>query len=171
MEQLIILAIIGIISAIFGKKKEQPSTKERKPAMTRPDQPATPDPMRKLKEMSKELFEEIEREFQLPDDEEPPSRQTPKSAPAPAKPASQPKVTISPKRETAPVVKVKDKLDLATTRDKTSVEPHQGRLSAHQGKQVWSPPVEHHEMIPKNEEDLIKGIIFSEILGPPKSKQ
>ncbi|WP_252502910.1 hypothetical protein [Sporosarcina sp. Marseille-Q4943] len=163
MEQIIILIVLGIISTLFkGKKPEQPKTQKRQPTGQR----NVSDPMRKLKDMTQEMYKEIQREFQTEIDE-PPSRQTSERTPAPA--VSLPSEVIEAKRlDSAKTIPDRaEKHDRASTREKT----HRGRLSVHQESLLSKEPVEHHEMIPKSEEDLIKGIIFSEILGPPKSKQ
>lgn len=160
MESLIILIVMGIVSMLFKGKKpgEQPKAQTKQPTASNP-RPA--DPMRKLKEMSQEMYKEIQREFQI-EIEEPPSRQSP--------PATQPQTAVSqaehrmpPKREKAAAVERK-----LPERSSSRESSHRGRLSAHGGKHVWEEAVEHHEMIPKSERDIIKGIIFSEILGPPK---
>lgn len=162
--EILIFVVLGIISMLFkGKKPEDaPKTQKRQPTA----QTGTPDPMRKLKEMTQEMYKEIQREFQTEIDE-PPSRQSSERTPAPA-------VSLPPKaKETVRKDRVKEvQVHTDEKHDRTSKrEPHRGRLSVHQGSLISKEPVEHHEMIPTSEQDLIKGIIFSEILGPPKSKQ
>ncbi|MGN7388528.1 hypothetical protein [Sporosarcina sp. SAFN-015] len=168
METLIIAIAMGLISMFFkGKKSDEPEKKsqpKRPPASQGPSE--QPDPIRKLKEMSREMYKEIQREFQTEIDE-PPSRQPSERQPAPA-------VTTPFKAKVAEsrgrLIEAPVHVDMI--HDRTSKrEPHRGRLSAHQGTLITKEPVKHNEMIPKNENDLIKGIIFSEILGPPKSKQ
>ncbi|WP_432358535.1 hypothetical protein [Sporosarcina sp. UB5] len=166
MESLIILIVMGIISSFFkGKKsKEAPKTQKRQPTA----QTDVNDPMRKLKEMTQEMYKEIQREFKT-DIDEPPSRQSPERKPAPV--ISIPTEVREVERRSvvnttqAPSDKKIDRT--STTREQT----HRGRLSVHQGSLVSKESMDYHEMIPKNEEDLLKGIIFSEIFGPPKSKQ
>lgn len=162
--EILIFIVLGIISMIFkGKKPEDaPKTQKRQPN----PQTNSSDPMRKLKEMTQEMYKEIQREFQTEIDE-PPSRQPSERQPAPA-------VTTPSKAKVAEsrgrLIEAPVHVDMI--HDRTSKrEPHRGRLSAHQGTLITKEPVKHNEMIPKNENDLIKGIIFSEILGPPKSKQ
>ncbi|MCG7345094.1 hypothetical protein MHZ92_13190 [Sporosarcina sp. ACRSL] len=164
MEQLIILAVLGLISMLFkGKKPEQaPKTQKRQQTA----QTGTPDPMRKLKEMTQEMYQEIQREFQTEIDE-PPSRQSPKQTPPPV--VSLPTEVIkADRRENANAISVQT--DQKNARS-SSRESHRGRLTAHQGSHVSNVQVAHSDLIPKTEQDLIKGIIFAEILGPPKSKQ
>ena len=56
-------------------------------------------------------------------------------------------------------------------RPDSSMNRHSGRLSAHGGERQTVSCYENTDLMPKNQEDLIKGIIFSEIFGPPKSKR
>ncbi|MFC5604046.1 hypothetical protein [Sporosarcina koreensis] len=163
METLIIAIAMGLISMFFrGKKSDEPQKKtqpKQSPGQSQwpSSQPETHDPLRKLKEMSREMYKEVQREFQMEIDE-PPSRQS--------EPAVMPKkVAIQEKPKEVPMSFQRKE------REKKSSTNHSGRLSTHQGNPVWEKPIEQHPMIPQNEQDLIKGIIFSEILGPPKSKQ
>jgi len=164
METLIIAIAMGIISMVFRGKKSDESQKKTQPKKPPTQsqwpsaQPDTHDPLRKLKEMSREMYKEIQREFQTEIDE-PPSRQS--------EPAVMPKkVAIQEKPKEVPMPFQRKERER-----KSSTNTHRGRLSTHQGNPVWEKPIEQHHMIPQNEQDLIKGIIFSEILGPPKSKQ
>lgn len=162
--EILIFVVLGIISMLFRGKKPEDAPKTQKRQQTA--QTDSPDPMRKLKEMTQEMYKEIQREFQTEVDE-PPSRQSPERKPAPA-------VSLPSKaKEAESRVQVKEfPVHTDKKNDRTSKrEPHRGRLSAHQGTLVSKEPVKHTEMIPTSEQDLIKGIIFSEILGPPKSKQ
>ncbi|HEX5564614.1 MAG TPA: hypothetical protein VFX34_06615 [Sporosarcina sp.] len=162
--EILIFVALGIISMLFkGKKPEEaPKTQRRQPNA----QTGAPDPMRKLKEMTQEMYKEIQREFQTEIDE-PPSRQSsrPESAQTLSLPQKAKEMERRDRTREFPVQK-------ETKQERSSKrETHRGRLSVHQGSLVLKEPVENHEMIPTNEQDLIKGIIFSEILGPPKSKQ
>ncbi|MDN4607057.1 hypothetical protein [Sporosarcina highlanderae] len=168
METLVIAAVLGLISMIFKGKKpgEPPKTQNRRPSAQsqQPQWPSakpdthTQDPMRRLKEISQEMYKEIQREFQTEIDE-PPSRQT--------EPAAMPKKVVGQAKPIEAPVSFQRK----EREKKSETNAHRGRLSTHQGDFVWEKPVENSNMIPRDEQDLIKGIIFSEILGPPKSKQ
>lgn len=166
MESLIILVVMGIISMLFKGKKtgEEPKTQTKQSTT----QSGAPDPMRKLKEMTQEMYKEIQREYQT-EMNEPPSRQSSENKPVPAPAVSLPsRAKEVEQRDNANEfpIRVDKRLERSTKR-----EPHRGRLSVHQGSMISKEPVEYHEMVPTSEQDLIKGIIFSEILGPPKSKQ
>jgi hypothetical protein len=158
------LAVMGLISLIFKGKKPEEAQKTQKKQPTA--QTGASDPMRKLKEMTQEMYKEIQREYQTELDE-PPSRQSSERKPTPVVPLpSKAKETVSRERVMEVPVHTDKKNDRTSKR-----EPHRGRLSAHQGSLISKEPVKHTEMIPTSEQDLIKGIIFSEILGPPKAKQ
>ncbi|MGG0667572.1 hypothetical protein ABE073_03490 [Lederbergia citrisecunda] len=163
--EILIFVVLGIISMLFKSKKPEDAPKAQKRQQTA--QTDASDPMRKLKEMTQEMYKDIQREFQTEVDE-PPSRQASERERKPVPVISVP----SKAKEAESRVRVKEVPVRAEKSDRTSKrEPHRGRLSAHQGTLVSKVPVKHTEMIPTSDQDLIKGIIFSEILGPPKSKQ
>lgn len=174
MEQLIALIVMLIIGSLFsskGQKKGQekrPPVERRAPMQPSRQEPSTPkqfDPMRKLKDMSKEMFEEIEREFTNPPPE-PPSRQT--------QPIVEEKKPVKKKFEPAvQLAQPREKKQSALTQLKQDQErvEHRGRLSVHGGTKQTELVLEKEQLIPSTQQELIKGIIFSEILGPPKSKQ
>ncbi|MCM3637369.1 hypothetical protein M3152_06500 [Sporosarcina luteola] len=162
--EILIFVVLGIISMLFKGKKPEDATKTQRRQPTA--QTGSPDPMRKLKEMTQEMYKDIQREFQTEIDE-PPSRQSLERKP-PQVISLPSEVKEVKRRDGAKTVPVHaEKHDRTSTREKT----HRGRLSAHQDSVISRESVENHEMIPTSEQDLIKGIIFSEILGPPKSKQ
>lgn len=166
----IVLLIISLIVGSFlngSKSKKEPPKTGAKPftATGKVEQPTrqTEDPLKKLKELSKEMYREIQKELQT-EDEEPPSRKLPAGQPKKAPIAAQ--ATTAPKMDVPEVIHVSP-----TSRRKPSSEQHSGRLSAHGGKLEPISRSASIDLMPKNEEDLLKGIIFSEILGPPKSKR
>jgi len=170
MEQFIPLIILALASFLFRGKKEEPDKKRPSTDKSKPFTASSgqPDPFKKLKEMSQEMYKEIQREFQETP-AEPPSRQTPIETSRPAvteRPTKMPSHTQSVSPVAAQAKRERSQ------RDMSQRETHRGRLSAHGAKHVWKPTAaNHHEMIPKDQEDLVKGIIFSEILGPPKAKR
>lgn len=158
MEQLIIFIVLAILGSLFngkGKKKEAEKG-QAKPFVAQQKQQN--DPVKKLKEMSKEMYRELQRELQ-DETSEPPSRQTPPISTPQRQPVPQP-IQIEP---IAPVSRA--------PMEEKSREKHRGRLSAHGGSVAPVVAIPKQELIPRNEEDMLKGIIFSEILGPPKSKR
>ena len=161
--EILIFIVLGIISMLFKGKKPEDAPKTQKRQQTA--QTGSSDPMRKLKEMSQEMYRELQREFQTEIDE-PPSRQSSERTPAPVTslPSEAQKVE---RRDTARTSLPHE--EKKQTRQSTR-ETNRGRLSAHQGN-VAAQKSSDNDMIPSTQQDLIKGIIFSEILGPPKSKQ
>ncbi|WHT47526.1 hypothetical protein QNH10_15370 [Sporosarcina thermotolerans] len=146
METLIIAVVLGFISMLFKGKKpgEESKTQTKRPSTqskqqqwpsAKPDTRAQ-DPLRRLKEMSQEMYKEIQREFQTEIDE-PPSRQT-----EPANMSKMVPVEEKPQEISKPSQR--------REREKPSQKnTHRGRLSTHQGEAVWEKPVEQSHMIPK----------------------
>lgn len=169
MEQIIIIIIMAVVGSIFNsksKKKEPAKGPQSKPFTATgrtPDSPTT-----KLKEMSKELYRELQKEM-AGEDPEPPSRQLQRQQMTPTPLAIE---EAKPSRSTN---ERKERTDSSsnrhTERPDSSVNRHSGRLSAHGGKRQPVTAMESHNLMPKNQNDLLKGIVFSEIFGPPKSKQ
>lgn len=174
MEQLIIPVIIAIVLSFFNKgkgKTENPTKNQSKPFTATGRVPDSPQS--KLKELSKDLYRELQKEMQRTD-AEPPSRQLQQQTTVPQRPvvvAAQPvvaPVVAEPVRSTTPRATVERKERPTSSRDH---ERHSGRLSAHGAQYQTASTMEPHDLMPRNRQDLIKGIIFSEIFGPPKSKR
>ncbi|MFS0575265.1 hypothetical protein AB1K83_06515 [Sporosarcina sp. 179-K 3D1 HS] len=162
----IVLLIISLIVGSFlngSKAKKEPPKTGAKPftAAGKVEPPARQpdDPLKKLKELSRDMYREIQKELQT-EDNEPPSRQLAPTQPKKAPPVPTPEVVAARAVSEPPAV------------TKPSLEQHRGRLSAHGGRvQPISSSERSMDLFPTKEEDLLKGIIFSEILGPPKSKR
>lgn len=156
MEQIIVLIIMLLLSSLFkgkGKKEQAPQKGAPKPFTA-----SSNDTMKKLKEMSQEMMREMQQEVKR--EKEPPSRQTPPIV-SPEKPKMQRRQVKSEQQDVR-----------KRQSENRQRESHRGRLSLH-GGQIEQPaavPTENN-LLPKTEEDLLKGIVFSEILGPPKSKR
>ncbi|MBD7906861.1 hypothetical protein [Sporosarcina gallistercoris] len=176
MEQIIILIVIGLLSTLFGKKNkgEEQNQEQRKPQKTmtpnggpgsaRQSMPqraeASPnrqassseqmDPFKRLKELTGEIYKEIQ-EDQRKTVAEQPVQIEPVSIPeTPAKKPVNPK-PVRPERQ-------------ANSRSS-------GRLSTHNPDQQRFVKSESLNVDVTSKQDILKGIVFSEILGPPKSKQ
>jgi hypothetical protein len=160
LEQYIPLIIFAIIGAIASskKKKSTPPSGEPKPFTATGRVPG--DPVRKIQDMSREMYKELQKEFQQVATE-PPSRQT-----AVPQPVERPvrELTIN---HDAPRASMTPSPSIA----RKAREKHRGRLSMHGGETPAQQMVEQSDLVPKNGHDLLKGIVFSEILGPPKSKR
>ncbi len=117
------------------------------------------------------MYRELQREM-AGADAEPPSRASYQSS-------SNNDSNGSPAPEVAPPARpTADRKERANSsanrhieRPDSSVNRHSGRLSAHGGQRQTVSAMETHDLMPKNQDDLLKGIVFSEIFGPPKSKR
>lgn len=165
---MIITLAVGAILNGKGKKKAPAKGPQPKPFMATgrtPDSPTT-----KLKEMSKELYRELQKEM-AGEDAEPPSRQLQRQQQATVLPPP----VIEAAKPTRSTAERKGRADSSANRHierpDSSVNRHSGRLSAHGGKRQSATAKESHNLMPRNQNDLLKGIVFSEIFGPPKSKQ
>lgn len=174
MEQIIILIAIGLISTLFGKKnksddqsqkqgtpqktempKKHPVT-ERQPMPQRAQQTQTRqsstseqmDPFKRLKELTGEIYKEIQQDQRKPVAEQPVSIEPVLIPEAPMKKPVSPK-SGRPERQTR----------------------SSGRLSTHNPDQQRFVKSESLNVDVTSKQDILRGIVFSEILGPPKSKQ
>lgn len=156
MESIIIFIIISILGSLFsGKNKKKAPQKEQPKPFTAEQN----HPVKKLKEISQEMVKEIQKEFQNGSGE-PPSRQTP-----PVTDPRQPAIAEQKPARVEPIDVKRRDAELPST------EKHRGRLATHGGTRKTLTVVEKHDLIPKSQEDFMKGIIMSEILAPPKSKR
>lgn len=168
----IILLAVGFLFNGKGKKKAAEKGPQPKPFTATGRAPDSPTS--KLKEMSKELYRELQREMQG-EDAEPPSRRLQQH-----EQTQQPKqVIVPPTLEVAQPARAstgrKERADSSMNRHierpDSSMNRHSGRLSAHGGERQTVSAMKTLDLMPKNQEDLLKGIVFSEIFGPPKSKR
>ncbi len=145
MESLIIFILIGLITTIFKKVKEPPSTK---PARQKPIQtasPSQPSPPSEREERERSRPREP-RGYKKPMNEAPSSIQT----------------IFEEKKKEAETYK---KLQKQEERYSNNLEAHQTR--AKKIRETGSPPSINFN----NEDDIVKGFIFSEVFGPPRSKK
>ncbi|MGG0642841.1 hypothetical protein ABE021_02690 [Sporosarcina gallistercoris] len=176
MEQIIILIVIGLLSTLFGKKnkgavenQEQRTPQKtvipnRGPDTARPPMPqraeATQtrqastsdqkDPFKRLKELTGEIYKEIQEDQRKTADE--PSVQI--------EPAAIPEASRNKHLNTTPV-----------RSERQANARSSGRLSTHNPEQQRFVQSESLNVDVTSKQDILKGIVFSEILGPPKSKQ
>lgn len=160
MEQYIPLIIFAIIGAIASSKKKKSTSASGEPKPFTATGRIPGDPVRKIQEMSREMYKELQKEFQeVP--AEPPSRQT-----ALPQPVERPVRELTINHDAPRGSETPSPSKIRQTREK-----HRGRLSAHGGESPAQQLVEQNDLVPRNGHDLLKGIVFSEILGPPKSKR
>ena len=142
MEGLIPIIIVALMSFLFKGKKEADNTADKPVKSTPVRKPVSENPFKDLGDFAKQFTGERQQE-------------------------------MKPKPPVVKEVPVKvEKIERELKRDQGSARST-GRLSTHQQKapivQVSAPEVS--SLIPSTQDELIKGIIFSEILGPPKSKR
>lgn len=154
MESLIPFIIMLLVGSLFSSKKKNASEepKKAKPFTTANDR--HDGPVKKLKEMSKDIYKEIQKELEESNDQ----------------PHTMPERTI-PK----PEVKVRpERIEVSIPRVETTKPSRVSRSSRHEQKEVVKKQrkiVPQTNIMPKTPDDIMKGVIFSEILGPPKSKR
>ena len=150
------LIVGGLLSS---KKKKQPSQEEAaKPYTAQQSQPEDQGPVKKLKDMYKEIQREMQEESQRqqPAADSRPMSVPPRSLKAEPLPKSV-EISVSPKSESRSGSRPSSKRS-------SRKNPTRNVRKKHSELQVES-------IIPKSKDDLIKGIIFSEIYGPPKSRR
>lgn len=169
MESIIIMIAIGLLSTLFSKKNkssdqnQKQKTPQKQPATERQSMPQRAqqtqtrqassseqlDPFKRLKELTGEIYKEIQEDQQ---------KQVPQQ-----KAAMEP-VSIAAEPVNKPVIKPVRPERQASTRSS-------GRLSTHNPDQQRFVKSESLNVDVTSKQDILRGIVFSEILGPPKSKQ
>ncbi|MGM0864430.1 MAG: hypothetical protein ACQEWF_07130 [Bacillota bacterium] len=149
MEPLIIAILIGLITSIFNKVKESPSNK---PVRQKPIQTASPPPSE-----PRERGRERERE-------RPARSRVPREYKEPLKDAAS---SIQSRFEEKKKEAESTYIDLQKKEERYSrrLEAHQTRAKKIREKSSTL------NIDFKNEDDIVKGFIFSEVFGPPRSKK
>lgn len=144
MEGLLPFIIMLILGALFNSGKKKKSDEKQKPAKPfTTEQPKHDNPIKKLKEMSRDLYHEIQQEFEV--EEEKPKHE----------PVRIPKVERAIKEPN-----VKSRVALAEGRQQSAVR-----------QSPIKKQVPKKRLVPTSSDEIMQGIIFSEIIGPPKSKR
>ena len=142
MEGLIPVIIVALLSFLFKNKKEPDKKRVEKPVNSTPmRKTVSENPFKELGDFAKQFTSERQQE----------------------------RKTKPPVVKEAPVVA---KMEREHKRDQ-GVARTSGRLSTHQENAPLRPkstPVVS-SILPSNEDELIRAIIFSEVLAPPKSKR
>ena len=148
------MLIVGAF--LSSKKKKKPSEQEEsKPVTAQQGHPG--GPVNKLKEMYKEMQQEMEQETAR-------QQAAGQSRQNPAPPRVE--VELPPKPVVASVSPKKVARDSSRGGSRQSTRRQSTRVvKAQQNK------LQVESILPKNKDDMIKGVIFSEIFGPPKSKR
>lgn len=149
MESLIPFIIMLILGSLFKGKGKKPSEDERQPKPSTAQRKEQDNPLKKLKEMSRDLYKEIQQELE---------QETKKTE---QRPVVIPKTVVQKVEAKAEPIKPIEK--------KRRVETHRDEVKR---QKVRKPSkVANASIVPKSSDDIMKGIIFSEIIGPPKSRR
>ncbi|MEK4486513.1 hypothetical protein MHH81_13110 [Psychrobacillus sp. FSL H8-0484] len=151
MESLIIFAVIGIISALFGKKKQEQKPAPKPFTATPQRKPIADNPFKNLGDLAKEFKREQQAEMER------------KRPVLKEKPVAKP-VVIAPNTVERPQREVSRDQGVARTSGRLSVH-QENKASLNSGKPIV------HSILPNTKDELVRAIIFSEILAPPKSKR
>ncbi|WP_153733217.1 hypothetical protein [Sporosarcina obsidiansis] len=178
MEQLIIFIIMLALGSLFGKKKEKPKPKKQ-PSQQQPTYTQTvqsdsskrdssrtneaPQKSRSLKELSKGLFEDIQKEFRDLQQEAQEAEQPMKSqGPQTEIFYPQPKETVTHRERPAK----------PSSAPRPERQSGRGRLHSDPQRVVQeNERILQEDLIPTSQQQVLQGIIYSEILGPPKAKR
>lgn len=153
-----------VIGALFnsGKKKAPQETKRQQSKPFTSGQPEQDTPIKKLKEMSRDLYKEIQQEFEQ-------EQQKAEQHPAEVPKATVQKVDVAkietPKREE----RVNTRAAGTSERQQETVRRQEERQA--QRRQKLQTTAASSQLVPTTSDEIMKGIIFSEIIGPPKSKR
>lgn len=158
MEGIIPFIIMLLLGSLFsGKKKSTEEGKRQKPYNAEPKQQDTP--IKKLKEMSRDLYKEIQQEL-----EQESNQAERRLTPTPTPIESFPKVNVQQSTVQSP-----ERIDEQEGRQGRRTETR--RVRSQQQTKVKKSTVENSDLVPRNSDDIMKGIIFAEIIGPPKSRR
>lgn len=166
MESIITFIVILLIGSLFGgkKKKKEAEQAERRQVQQEPvqqtQQTQEPSPFKKFKDMSQEMYRELQEEMQQ---EAEPQRKQPTIQ------RTEVVVPREPIKASAPIQEVRR--STRKTREKVMSSDRRNRHQARKGKEKQITVNKNVGLLPKTEEDIMKGIIFSEIFSPPKSKR
>lgn len=174
MEQLIILVIMLALGSLFGKKKDQEKPDQqpkRPPSQQWPAQPTqrqmnqretqrtdatSEEKPRSLKELSRNLFEDVQKEFQDLQKE--------------TKEPGQPVKTQAPQSEIFYAEPKKPTKPASTSRPER--QTGRGRLHGENlSIMLEDEQILQEDLIPRTPQQIMQGIVYAEILGPPKSKR
>ena len=159
MESLIIFVIIGIISSLFNKGKEQPEkqkpSKQQMPSFGQQTIPEKSNPVpekqrpaaKSLEDFANEIFGQLNEKVEQQKPQQQRQSQT---------------VPVTPTVETARQVAIEQ----AKAAERRSERPPLGDRPL-----TKKLSTESISFAPKSRKDLVQGLIMAEVLGPPKAKR
>lgn len=154
MEQFLLFIIIGIISLVFNRKKTQPREEKRGPLLGHPSTQQT----QKSEDRHQEWSAPVERpSFPIDDFKEAKNFQE----------AAEILLT-----KAKPKVQAK-KAEAEVQMEALKKEAEQYRTKAREIRVEASSPsiLNKEEKLPFQANDILKGIVMAEVLGPPRSKK
>ena len=151
MEQLIPFIIILLVGSFFSSKKKKAAEQAKEKPFTAQEQQI--GTLGKLKEMYQELQNEMQPEIREREIQE----------------AERMNIPVNP--VAANRAPLKNAVPRAEDRTEVPKERSKRRSSAVRVKSEVLHPTGAKGIMPKNRDDIIKGIVFSEIFGPPISKR
>ena len=158
MEQLILFAIIAIVSSIFGKSKNKKPQKQMPPFNkdTVVEPPVTEEtPQRTGKAQS---FEDFAREFigeWIPENEK----------------IEEPKKFVEAQVKKEVPSYVAPPVSQADVPSRSSNRENRGRLAAAKNEAQTAVDIPATFQLPQSQNELVQAIVMAEILGPPKAKR
>lgn len=142
-----------LVGSFLSSKKKKPTDEEEQAKPFTAQNERQDGPVKKLKEM----YEEIQKELEKGNETQRPAPQMTQ------KTMTKPEVKITPER-----------VEVAVPLREQRTEPNmRSQSSRHETKQVVKKQNKTPRvgLMPKSQDDIMKGVIFSEIFGPPKSKR
>lgn len=145
---------MAILSLLFKSKSDNNKKNPSKPFTERPM--SEQNPKKRLEDYAKEIFGEFQNV-----DEDRPIRRQPQPTPVAPQPVRSTMVEKQTHKERPKKVVVEVPKEKST-----------GRFSTH-NKKPNQPvvKVKNHSLLPQDDQELLRAIIFSEVIGPPKSKR
>lgn len=153
MESLIPFIIMLLVGSFLSSKKKKPTDEQEQAKPFTAQNERQDGPVKKLKEM----YEEIQKELEKGNETQRPAPQKTQRT------MTKPEVKITPERVEVAV----------PLREQRTDPTRQSRSSRYETKQVVNKQnkTPRAGLMPKSQDDIMKGVIFSEIFGPPKSKR
>lgn len=160
MEQIIIFIIMGLIAVFFKNKSDQDKKEPRKPFSSPTKNGQT---SKRLEDYSKEIFGDF-RETENKRSEQRQSTTTPVFETIETYKSLEPKRKREQRKIEEISIEVKE-VPAVPNQSKT------GRFSTHNKGNAPIRKVRNEQLLPQDESELLRAIVFSEIIGPPKSKR
>ena len=155
MESLIPFIIMLLVGSFLSSKKKKPTDEQEQAKPFTAQNERQDGPVKKLKEM----YEEIQKELEKGNETQRPAPQMTQRT------MGKPEVKVTPER-------VEVAVPLREQRAEPSMRSQSSRHVTVTNQVVQKQnKTPRAGLMPKSQDDIMKGVIFSEIFGPPKSKR